>query len=111
MTSTRIGRTGDSPLMGASRDSSDGRAPRAPSPNSIVSRRLRDRVARMLGEILDELLTSRTTGPCITATRRFPARPAVPAPFPASLDGRLAEALRARGIAQLYSHQGRCWEL
>jgi DEAD/DEAH box helicase domain-containing protein len=65
----------------------------------------------MLGEILDELLTSRTTGPCITATRRFPARPAVPAPFPASLDGRLVDALRARGIEQLYSHQGRCWEL
>jgi len=65
----------------------------------------------MLGEILDELLTSRTTGPCITATRRFPARPAVPAAFPASLDGRLADALRARSIEQLYSHQARCWEL
>ncbi len=65
----------------------------------------------MLGEILDDLLTSPITGPCISATRRFPARPAVAAPFPASLDPRLVEALRARGIEQLYSHQARVWEL
>ncbi len=65
----------------------------------------------MLGEILDDLLTSPSTGPCITATRVFPARPAVPAPFPPSLDPRLASALRARGIEQLYSHQAQAWEL
>src|SRR3989441_981593 len=29
----------------------------------------------MLGGILDDLLTSPSTGPCITATRHFPARP------------------------------------
>jgi DEAD/DEAH box helicase domain-containing protein len=33
------------------------------------------------------------------------------APLPASLDPRIAEALRARGIEQLYSHQARVWEL
>ncbi len=65
----------------------------------------------MLGEILDDLLTSPSTGPCITAVRQLPARPAVLAPFPPSLDSRLADALRARGIAQLYSHQARAWEL
>ncbi len=65
----------------------------------------------MLGEILDDLLTSPSTGPCITTVRQFPARPAVPAPFPSSLDPRLAEALRGRGIAQLYSHQARAWEV
>ncbi len=65
----------------------------------------------MLGEILDDLLTSPSTGPCISAVRQFPARPPVLVPFPASLDARLAEALRARGIAQLYSHQARAWEL
>ena len=65
----------------------------------------------MLGEILDDLLTSPTTGPCITATRRLRARPAVPAPFPASLDPRIAGALTNRGIEQLYSHQARVWEL
>jgi len=65
----------------------------------------------MLGEILDQILVSRSTGSCITATRHFPARPAVLAPFPASLDPRLGEALRARGITELYSHQARAWEL
>jgi DEAD/DEAH box helicase domain-containing protein len=65
----------------------------------------------LVGEILDDLLTSRSTGPCITATRHFPARPPVPAPFPPTLDPRLGSALRARGIEHLYSHQARCWEI
>jgi DEAD/DEAH box helicase domain-containing protein len=65
----------------------------------------------LIGEILDDLLTSRSTGPCVTATRHFPSRAAVPAPFPSTLDPRLHTALRARGIEHLYSHQARCWEL
>jgi DEAD/DEAH box helicase domain-containing protein len=65
----------------------------------------------MLGEILDGILVSRSTGSCITATRHFPARPAVLAPFPASLDPRLGEALRARGVTDLYSHQARVWDV
>jgi DEAD/DEAH box helicase domain-containing protein len=65
----------------------------------------------MLGGIVDDLLISNSTGLCITATRHFPARPAVTAPFPSSLDPRLVDALRARGITQLYSHQARAWEL
>jgi DEAD/DEAH box helicase domain-containing protein len=65
----------------------------------------------MLGEILDDLLTSPSTGPCITTVRQFPARPPVLAAFPGSLDPRLADALRGRGIEQLYSHQARSWEL
>jgi DEAD/DEAH box helicase domain-containing protein len=65
----------------------------------------------MLGEILDDLLISASTGRCITATRHFPARPPVPAPFPSSLDPRILEALRARGIEQLFCHQARAWEL
>src|SRR5438067_4485902 len=65
----------------------------------------------MLGEILDDLLISASTGPCITASRYFPARPPVYAPFPATMDPRIVEALRARGIEQLYSHQVRAWDL
>ena len=65
----------------------------------------------MLGGILDDLLISPSTGPCITATRHFPARPPVLVPFPASLDPRIADALRARGIAELYSHQARAWDM
>src|SRR6266566_8507746 len=75
-----------------------------------VSRRY-DTVAPMLGEILDDLLISASTGRCITASRHFPARPPVYAPFPATMDARIVEALRARGIEQLYSHQARAWEL
>jgi DEAD/DEAH box helicase domain-containing protein len=56
-------------------------------------------------ELLDELLTSLETGPLITAVRHFDARPAVFAPFPSSLDPRIVEALKARGVQQLYSHQ------
>jgi DEAD/DEAH box helicase domain-containing protein len=65
----------------------------------------------MLGGILDDLLTSPSTGPCITATRHFPARPPVLVPLPSSLDPRIGEALRARGMGELYSHQARAWEL
>ena len=64
-----------------------------------------------LPEILDELLTSLETGPRITATRHFPARPAVFAPFPSSLDPRIVESLRTRGVTQLYSHQARAFEI
>jgi DEAD/DEAH box helicase domain-containing protein len=65
----------------------------------------------MLGEILDDLLISASTGPCITATRHFPARDAVYAPFPATMDPRIVAALRARGIEQLYSHQATAWDI
>jgi DEAD/DEAH box helicase domain-containing protein len=41
----------------------------------------------------------------VTAVRRLPPLAAEFAAFPASLDGRLTQALESRGIAQLYSHQ------
>ncbi len=63
-----------------------------------------------LPELLDELLTSLETGPRITATRHFDAKPAVFAPFPSSLDPRIVESLRSRGVQQLYSHQARAFE-
>ena len=64
----------------------------------------------MLCEILDDILVSRSTGSCVTATRHFPARAAAVAPFPASLDPRIGDALRSRGITELYSHQALAWE-
>ena len=64
-----------------------------------------------LRELLDELLTSLETGPLITAVRHIEARPAVYASFPSSLDPRIIEALRARGITQLYSHQAKAFEI
>jgi DEAD/DEAH box helicase domain-containing protein len=41
----------------------------------------------------------------VTAVRRLPAVAAQLAPFPGALDGRLTQALRSRGIDQLYTHQ------
>jgi DEAD/DEAH box helicase domain-containing protein len=41
----------------------------------------------------------------VTALRRLPAVQAQYAPFPEALDARLREALEARGISQLYTHQ------
>src|SRR5439155_27014825 len=55
--------------------------------------------------------TSPAEGPCLTATRHFPPQPPVLVPFPASLDPRIGDALRARGIDELYSHQGHAWDL
>src|SRR5712691_10380237 len=63
-----------------------------------------------LQDVLDELLTSSRTGPLITAVRHFEARPAVYAAFPSSLDPRLVEALRGRGIQHLYSHQAKAFD-
>jgi DEAD/DEAH box helicase domain-containing protein len=41
----------------------------------------------------------------VTAVRVLPARPASHAPFPAGIDDRLRDALKSRGIEQLYTHQ------
>jgi DEAD/DEAH box helicase domain-containing protein len=46
----------------------------------------------------------------IAGTLLVPERPARHAPFPPSLDSRLAGALRERGIARLYSHQREAWD-
>jgi DEAD/DEAH box helicase domain-containing protein len=46
----------------------------------------------------------------ITGELLIPARAGRSAPFPAELDPRLCEALAARGITQLYSHQREAWD-
>ncbi|MBC7223870.1 MAG: DEAD/DEAH box helicase, partial [Anaerolineae bacterium] len=51
-----------------------------------------------------------TVGRHITAWRHLPARPGRYAPFPASLDPRLVEALYERGVEQAYLHQARAVE-
>jgi DEAD/DEAH box helicase domain-containing protein len=47
----------------------------------------------------------------VTALKHFPAREARTAPIPEFLPARLREALKARGIACLYTHQARACEL
>ncbi len=63
-----------------------------------------------LQTVLDRLtggLAGRPDAPdgWVTAVRVLPARSADYAAFPAGVDGRLREALRTRGIEQLYTHQ------
>jgi len=46
----------------------------------------------------------------VTAVRRIPAQTARYAPFPEALDDRLKQALQARGIEELYTHQAEAIE-
>jgi len=63
---------------------------------------------------LSALLTTWQTDPSIasniTAWRTFPACLARFAPFPADLHPALVDALRARGIGALYTHQATAWQ-
>ncbi|MCL4818411.1 MAG: DEAD/DEAH box helicase [Vicinamibacteria bacterium] len=57
-----------------------------------------------------ELQKTLDSEPVLTALRHFPAQPARHVPFPAALHPKLCEALRGRGIEQLYSHQAAAYE-
>ncbi len=57
---------------------------------------------RLVGPSLDR---PDTPDDWITAVRRLPAREARFAPFPDGVDARLRDALRGRGVEQLYTHQ------
>ena len=63
---------------------------------------------------LSTLLSAWQTDPNIasniTAWRTFPARPAQFSPFPDDLHPALVDALRARGIGALYTHQATAWQ-
>ncbi|MCL2373688.1 MAG: DEAD/DEAH box helicase [Treponema sp.] len=59
---------------------------------------------------LDVILSSPEFAPNIVERRILPAQEGSFAPFPADLDRRITEALRKRGIAQIYAHQGQVWE-
>src|SRR5687767_7583764 len=65
-------------------------------------------LSRMLAEFESGARTGVYTpedDPHVTAVKRLPAVAASLAPFPDWFDSRLASALRARGLEQLYSHQ------
>jgi DEAD/DEAH box helicase domain-containing protein len=62
-----------------------------------------------LADLIERLVAE--SGPAVTALRRFSPRPAQARPIPDSLDPRLADALRGRGIEALYTHQAHALEL
>ncbi len=59
----------------------------------------------------EEFLSSGTFRDNIVHVHQLPARAGEYSEFPASLNSRLQEALRAKGIDRLYSHQRECWNL
>ncbi len=78
--------------------------------------------ARLPASTADETLPARLDGGAlsvhlerkfagrVTGAQRLSARPACRVDLPDALPPALARALRTRGIAQLYSHQGQAWE-
>ena len=65
---------------------------------------LQDALQRMLASF-ETAVRAGDDDPHVTAIRRLAPQPAIYAPFPDSLDPRVAQAYAARGIEQLYSHQ------
>ncbi len=63
-----------------------------------------------LPDLLENWRASPTIAGNITAWRTLPSRPAETAPWPPDLHPALTEALRARGITELYVHQVAAWE-
>ena len=59
---------------------------------------------------LEQILQSPGFAPHIVEDRLIPAAEGVYTPFPAGLDGRIAAALRRRGVDQIYTHQAEVWE-
>ena len=59
---------------------------------------------------LRKILSSPEFAPNIVAEKLLPASEGSFLPFPQDLEGRIAEALRNRGIIQLFTHQAEVWE-
>ena len=72
----------------------------------------RERTEEALVAVLKGLEAAKGPGaePVLAALRRFPAQPAVFAGLPEGLHPRLRDALAARGLARLYSHQRDAYE-
>jgi DEAD/DEAH box helicase domain-containing protein len=63
-----------------------------------------------LDRLLSHWRADPETGPNFAAWESLPPRPADLRPAPADVPSALADALRARGIGALYSHQAEAWE-
>lgn len=65
---------------------------------------------RDVASVIEALRQDPSVARCITSWRTLPERPAQVAPLPEEMDVRLREALAARGIRELYSHQSEAFE-
>ena len=59
---------------------------------------------------MENILSSPEFFPNIVVEKLLPAFGGSFVPFPDDLDSRIADALRNRGISQIYTHQGEVWE-
>ncbi len=64
-----------------------------------------------LEPVLDGWLRSERVRPCFAAERDYESSVARTAPLPDALHPKLKDALRARGIDQLYTHQARAFDI
>jgi DEAD/DEAH box helicase domain-containing protein len=64
-----------------------------------------------LGHVLGEFRANAGMRRCFSLDHQLPPQPARYAAFPPALHPQVVEALRGRGIAQLYSHQAESFEL
>ena len=81
-----------------------------PTPAAPPAEDQRARDSRPLEPLIEEFLRHPRLGPCIAHVRRFPARPARHADWPAALDPRLVDAMKRRGIERPYTHQAQAIE-
>jgi len=64
-----------------------------------------------LDQLIGRLQSDASFMDCVTHWRTLPATEGNYLPLPGSMDERLQQVLRNRGIHRLYSHQAQCWEL
>src|SRR5260370_36412421 len=75
-------------------------------PQSLAVRTARGALAAVrVREIVEQLAARDRTGEVLTAVNHIPAREGKVAPVPEWVRAELADAYRAKGVAQLYSHQ------
>ena len=63
-----------------------------------------------LASVIDQWVASNVVRPCLVAERPVPGREGKYRDFPTGLDSRITNALRARGINSLYTHQAAAFE-
>ena len=61
-------------------------------------------------EIIEKILSNPEFAQNIVVKKLLPAQEGSFAPFPSELDNRIAEAMRSRGISQIYTHQKEVWD-
>jgi DEAD/DEAH box helicase domain-containing protein len=62
-------------------------------------------------DVIEEIVSHRSTRHCVSAVKHIEPRPAVYAPFPSGLLPETVSAIKEKGMERLYLHQARAMEL